>query len=305
VKIFVVGSLNADLVQRVERFPKSGETLVGSDLNIVSGGKGSNQAFAAAYLGGKTTMIGRIGTDPFGPTLLQSLATAGVDTSRIQKSDCATGTATILVATSGDNTIVISPGANARLTPEDVADHLRDLDEESILLTQLEVPIETTAAAVELAHQRGAVTILDPAPARELPRKLLQQITFLTPNQTEAALLLGASHEANTFSEARDVARRLLDLDIPNIVLKLGALGVLLASESGFEEVAGFAVKPIDSTAAGDTWNGAFAVALAEQKSRSDAARFANAAAAISVTRAGAQSAIPQRREVDAFLASQ
>lgn len=299
-----MGSLNADLVQQVERFPRSGETLVGSDLNIVPGGKGANQAFAAARLGGHAQMIGRVGNDPFGPLLISSLAGAGVDTSRVAKSEAATGTASILVLPSGENTIVISPGANGKLTPQDALAQLTELDADCILLTQLEVPLETTEAALRLAHERGAITILDPAPARPLNRELLQFVHFLTPNQSEAALLLGSSRESESMVEAREAARALLALGPRQIALKAGALGVVIVDGEDCIESASFPVTAVDSTAAGDTWNGAFAVALAERKSVEQAARFANAAGALSVTRRGAQSSIPERSEVDALLAS-
>ena len=298
-----MGSLNADLVQRVERFPRPGETVIGSDLSIVPGGKGGNQAYAAAVLGGRVEMVGRVGSDPFGPTLIESLTKAGADTSKILVSPASSGTAAILVLPNGENVIVISPGANGKLTPLDV-ESLDVLEEGAILLVQMEVPLETTRRALEQARERGATTILDPAPARTLSREVLGLVDYLTPNQTEAALLLGTGEEIESYEDAERSARKLLGCGPSTVILKLGALGVVIANREGCQRVPGFAVQAVDSTAAGDTWNGAFAVALAEGKKIAAAARFANAAGAISVTRAGAQSSIPTRGEVDAFLMS-
>jgi ribokinase len=300
--IVVVGSLNADLVQRVERFPRPGETVTGSDLDIVPGGKGANQACAAALLGGQVEMVGRVGSDPFGPMLIESLARAGAGTSKIQVSATSTGTAAILVLPSGENLIVISPGANGKLTPQDVAQSLGTLEPGAILLSQLEVRLETTRSALEIARQHGATTILDPAPAQTLSSEILGLVDFLTPNQTEAALLLDRSREIESYEDAENAACKLLVRGPSTVIVKLGALGVVIANEEGCQRVPGFPVQAVDSTAAGDTWNGAFAVALAEGKGIAVAARFANAAGAISVTRCGAQSSIPARGEVDGLL---
>jgi ribokinase len=302
-KIVVVGSLNADLVQRVERFPRPGETVIGSDLNIVPGGKGANQAYAAALLGGHVEMVGRVGTDPFGPMLVESLAGAGAGTSNIRVSAASTGTAAILVLPNGENLIVISPGANGKLTPQDAVQSLDALEPGTILLTQLEVPVETTQRALEMARQHGATTILDPAPAQTLSPEILELVDFLTPNQTEAALLSDTSGEIESYEDAEGAARKLLARGPSAVIVKLGALGVVIANSEGSRRVPGFPVQAIDSTAAGDTWNGAFAVALAEGKEIAAAAKFANAAGGISVMRSGAQSSIPTRGEVDQLLA--
>lgn len=302
--IVVVGSLNADLVQRVDRIPRPGETLIGSELTIIPGGKGANQAFAAALLGGTVAMVGRVGNDPFGPTLVENLQKAHVDVSRVQVTSGATGTAAIFVLPSGENIIILSPGANGSLTPEIAAPLLDSLGPASILLTQLEVPLSTTAASLQLARNRGAITILDPAPAQTLPPDLLALVDFLTPNQTEAALLLEAKREVESYEAAEHAAIDLRRRGPANVILKLGPLGVVIASSAGTVRVPSFPVAAVDSTAAGDTFNGAFAVALAERKPLEEAARFANAAAALSVTRQGAQSSIPTRAEVDAFLSS-
>lgn len=300
--IVVAGSLNADLVQRVERFPRPGETVVGSDLSIIPGGKGANQACAAALLGGRVKMLGQVGNDPFGPILIESLERANVDTSGVRVSAAATGTAAILVLPAGENLIIISPGANANLTPDTITDRLETIGPRSILLTQLEVPLATTELCLRVARERGATTILDPAPAQALPSELLALVDFLTPNQTEAALLLGSKGEIESYEEAEQAAQELLERGPSAIVLKLGSLGVVVAKRGAAFRAHGFAVKAVDSTAAGDTFNGALAVALAEGSTLEDACRFANAAGAISVTRHGAQSSIPRRTEVEDFL---
>jgi ribokinase len=300
--IIVVGSLNADLVQQVERLPKSGETIAGSDLKIIPGGKGANQACAAARLGGKVEMVGCVGDDAFGPMLTKSLQETGADASKVCISPGATGTAAILVLPSGENTIVISPGANGRLGVTETLNALKMLTSDSILLTQLEVPVETTQAAMKLARERGATTIFDPAPARFLYPEFLKLVSFLTPNQTEAALLLGSRDEIESYEDAEKAARQLLERGPSVVVVKLGSMGAVIADDKGCQQFPSFPVEAVDTTAAGDTWNGAFAVALAESKSLAEAARFANAAGALSVTRQGAQSSIPDRAEVERLL---
>ena len=241
-------------------------------------------------------MIGQVGSDAFADPLLSSLRGAGVDTSGIGRADCSTGAACISVLPNGENAIVISPGANARVTPEFALSRLQELRAGDIVLLQLEIPMVTVQAVAAYARERGAITILDPAPARTLPAELLAQVSYLTPNESEACVLLG--HAA----EAREVATQLRALGHASVILKLGSLGCFLGTETCFGPISGFVVDAVDTTAAGDTFNGAFAVALSEGLALADAARFANAAAAISVTRLGAQSSIPDRAEAAAFL---
>jgi ribokinase len=302
-RIYVAGSLNIDLVIQMDRLARPGETLAGSDLILIPGGKGANQACAAAKLGGRTTMIGQVGSDAFADPLLSSLRSAGVDTSGVSRAECSTGAACISVLPSGENAIVISPGANARVTPEFALSRLQELGPGDIVLLQLEIPIPTVQAVLAHARQRGATAILDPAPARPLSSELLARVTYLTPNESEACLLLGrAGSSIRDEAEAREVATQLRALGPASVILKLGALGCYLATQSFFGPISGFAVDAVDTTAAGDTFNGAFAVALSEGLPLVEAARFANAAAAISVTRLGAQSSIPDRVEAAAFL---
>lgn len=301
--IFVVGSLNIDLVTRVDRLPCPGETIPGSDLAVFPGGKGANQACAAARLGGQAVMIGDTGDDIFGAQLRASLQSAGVDASGVGVCGRATGSACISVLPSGENTIVISPGANAALTPGAALSRLSALGEGDLVLLQLEIPMETVSAVLEYAANRGAITVLDPAPARELPPELLRNVGFLTPNQSEAAQLLAEPHlRIENSRTAEDVARRLLARGPAAVILKLGADGCFLAFGDYTGAIDAFPVPAVDTTAAGDTFNGGFAAALAEGMPIPDAARFASAAAALSVTRHGAQSSIPTRAEVLALL---
>jgi ribokinase len=308
-RILIVGSLNADLVQPLTRMPRRGETVLAGEIKVVPGGKGANQAVAAGRLRGEVTMVGEVGQDHFGDLLIESLNSAGVDGTRIGRSPGATGTACILVLPDGENLIVVSPAANGKLTSETVRTRLQqmpagELSTEWIVLCQLEIPLSATALALATAHRAGAVTILDPAPAQALDRDILSCVSYLTPNQTEAAFLLGSEDLIQTYAEAEQAARRLVAMGPQAVVLKLGPLGCVIADARNCFRVPGFTVDAIDTTAAGDTFNGAFAVALGEGLAASEAARFAHAAAALSVTRFGAQSSIPGRPEVDAFLAA-
>ena len=273
-----------DLVLRVPRFPVAGETLAGGDLELHAGGKGANQACAAAKLGGTVIFIGCVGRDAFGERLTASLQDAGVQTGHLRKADRATGCASIYVTAEGQNSIVISPGANADVSAADVQVALADVTCDDLVLLQLEIPLETVVSALEVAKVVGATTILDPAPAQNLSAALLRLVSILTPNETEAGVVLERGAGA--------------------VILKLGASGCEIQEASGCIAVRGFAVDAVDTTAAGDVFNGALAVGLAEGLTMAAAARFANAAAAISVTRAGAQTSIPARAEVDAFLHS-
>lgn len=302
-QIVVIGSLNADLVQKVERLPKPGETIAGGSLETFSGGKGANQAVAAGRMGARASMIGQVGDDSLSQILRKSLQAAGVDQTAVGVSNTSTGSAIILVFPDGENVIVIAPGANATVTPEVAAERLRGLEQGAFLLSQLEIPIQSVERSLEVAKARGATTILDPAPARELSGDLLRHVDYLTPNETESATLLGDSGLAMEDGPAMErAAERILALGPQAVVLKLGARGCLIASAEGFHRVPGFKVEAVDTTAAGDVFNGAFATALAEGQAVPLAAHFANAAAAMSVTRPGAQDSVPSREAVDRFL---
>jgi ribokinase len=301
-RIAVVGSLNMDFVARVEKLPRPGETVLGAGFQTIPGGKGANQAYAAGRLGGRVRMIGRIGSDVFGQELRRSLQSAGVDISGILDTpDAATGVALIFVEAGGENVIVVAPGANAALDAADVEQALAGMDS-GFLLLQLESPIETVIAAASIAHWCGVTVILDPAPARSLPRELLTCVDIITPNEGEALALLGRDGGSVPLPEAAAVARSLRELGVGTAILKLGAKGAMLSSPAAAAHFPAPGVEVVDATAAGDTFNGALAVALAEGRDVAEAIAFANVAAALSVTRAGAQASIPQRAEVDARM---
>jgi ribokinase len=302
VPITVAGSLNMDFVVQVQKLPQRGETVMGGGFVTIPGGKGANQACAAGRLGGRVRMLGRVGDDVFGRQLLDSLASAGVDTRSVRVSAATpSGVALIFVEAGGQNEIVVASGANGLLSPEDVA---QDLCEASgFLLLQLETPLPTIERAAALASQRGVTLILDPAPAQLLPDSLLARVCVLTPNESEALVLLDRRGTSLTLAEAPEVARALLERGPRAVILKLGAQGAFFQDATGGGHFPGFAVKAVDATAAGDTFGGALGVALAEGRSMDDAIRFANAAAALSVTRLGAQASMPERREVEALLA--
>jgi ribokinase len=305
--IVVVGSLNMDFVVSVKHLPAPGETVLGSNFTMVPGGKGANQACAAGKLSANAVivrMIGRVGKDLFADHLKASLAAAGVDVSGIHASKAQpTGCALISVDEDGQNAIVVASGANFELAAADVEAMRKWFHGASVALFQLENPLPTIAAALRLAREERVLTILDPAPAQTLAADLLASVDILTPNENEALKLLGLPGDGITLEDAPGVAAGLLALGPRTVVLKLGREGCFLKQRDGEEKVAGFPVNAVDTTAAGDTFNAALAVALAQGQSLSEAAVFANAAAAISVTRPGAQTSAPTRDEVDAFLA--
>lgn len=302
-KILVVGSLNADLVQNVPRVPNPGETIEGSELQMFCGGKGANQACAAARLGGVVRMAGMVGEDVFGARLVAELAAAGVDVSRIGRSAKATGAATIFVLPTGENLIVLSPGANAEVSAASALEAVDAQEAGDLLLCQFEIPMQTVVAALLAARKRGVLTILDPAPAKPMPAEMFAAVSVLTPNQSEAAAILGeAAGEICSMDDARVAADRLLQRGPEAAIVKMGGLGCVVATEKFSVEIAGHAVKAVDTTGAGDTFNGALAVALGEGADLVEAARFANGAAALSVMRAGAIQSIPTRDALDRFL---
>lgn len=294
-----------DFVVQVDRLPSPGETALGRDFRMIPGGKGANQACAAGKLArnARVRMVGRVGYDTFADHLKSSLEAAGVDVSGVSSTQGqATGIAEIWVENSGQNSIIVAGGANAELSWADIETFHDLYASATVSLFQLETPLETVEAALRASREAGAVTVLDPAPAQPLPAKLLALVDVLTPNESEACILLGRPPARVGLTEAREMARALRDLGPRAIIVKLGEQGCLY-SDGDKEFVApGFPVKAVDTTAAGDTFNAALGVALCENMPMREALRFANAAAAISVTRLGAQSSAPSRDEVDAFL---
>jgi ribokinase len=253
-------------------------------------------------VGGCVSMIGQVGDDSFGGMLIESLQSAGVNTEHVAIVEGSSGTAMILVLPNGENAIVISAGANATLTPSQAAQRLEGLTSASLLLCQLEIPLETVEHSLAAAKRKGATTILDPAPANTSCLSMLRHVDILTPNETEALQLLGRDGTIDDDVQAQQVARELLQRGATTVVLKLGSRGCCIVNKEFSTVVSGYAVSAVDTTAAGDTFNGAFACALGQRKPIVEAARFANAAGALSVTRPGAQNSIPTREEVEQFL---
>jgi ribokinase len=305
--IVVVGSLNADLVVRMQRFPDAGETVIGESFASYPGGKGANQAYGVAKLGGRVAMVGQVGNDTQGAWLKQHLADAGVDVSHVRAdSAAATGVAVIAIDGSAQNRIVITPGANGSLSAERLDASAALIAKADFLLLQLEIPLPAVERAARLAKEAGAVVILDPAPAAPLGPGLLQWVDYITPNETELlALTRGSRPGVLARVEAVRRAGQLRALGAKGVIVKLGAAGAVLVSERGEHLWPAFPVTAVDTTAAGDAFNAAFAFALADGQTEQDAGRFATAAAAISVTRAGAQPSMPSRTEVEALLKDQ
>jgi ribokinase len=300
--LVVVGSLNMDLVVQTPRIPKIGETVSGAeDLKLIPGGKGANQAYGSAMLGADVVMIGRVGNDAFGDTLVLNLDNVKVDTRFITRDpDAATGIALIMVEESGQNIIVVSPGANRRVSPEDVSQGESVIRSADVLLLQLEIPLETVTRAVEIARLYDVITVLNPAPAQHLPGKLLSSIDYIIPNETEMALL--SEYEINTDNEIRQAASALRELGANTIVMTIGSRGAVLITEKEFTHFPTFPIDPVDTTAAGDAFVASFAVALAEGKSLQEAVRFGNAAGALACTKLGAQPSLPDRDHLENLI---
>jgi ribokinase len=301
--IIVVGSSNTDMIIKLERIPRPGETILGGDFVTAAGGKGANQAVGAARAGGQVTFIARVGRDMLGNQAVAGFIKHGIHVDYVFRDPSApSGVALIFVAKDGENSIAVAGGANGRLSPADVKKAAKIFAGASVLVMQLETPLETLQAAAELATKAGVRVILNPAPARPLPDTLLRHVSVLTPNETEVELLTGIPVTNNT--AAAKAAAKLRARGVETVILTLGARGAFIADADGNRRVPGFKVKAVDTTAAGDIFNGALAVALAENKPLGDAVRFANAAAAISVTRLGAQPSAPSRKEIAKLLRS-
>lgn len=296
-KIVVVGSSNTDMILKLDRIPRPGETLLGGEFVTAAGGKGANQAVAAARAGGQVTLVARVGKDMFGEQAVAGFVESGINVDYVQYDKAASGVALIFVAKDGENSIGVGGGANSKLSPADVRKAKGAFANADVVIMQLETPLETVQAAADLAAANGARVILNPAPAQPLPDKLLKKISILTPNETEAELLTGI--KVTDEVSCRRAADVLLGKGIKTVIITLGRRGSYVATATSAQLVPGFKVKPVDTTAAGDTFNGALAVALAEGVSMPDAVRFANAAGAISVTRLGAQPSAPKRSEIE------
>lgn len=302
--IIVVGSLNTDLVVRTPRRPLIGETITGAEYSEVGGGKGANQALAAARLGAQVRMIGHVGRDAYGKLVTESLASGGVDVSNVRAIEGArTAVAFIVVESEGENSIIVASGANQLWSEEDISRTEALLDqapEGTIVMLQLEIPIEVVSRALARAKDRGHRIILDPAPVKPMPADLLEGIDYATPNELEASQI--TKIEVRGVKTAIDAGKVLLDRGVRTAIITLGGKGCVIATKEATQHYPTYPVNPVDTTAAGDAFNGAFAVALGKGKSCEEAAAFANAAAALATTKLGAQPSLPSREEVDEFL---
>ncbi|WP_158145229.1 ribokinase [Vibrio metschnikovii] len=301
-RLVVLGSVNADHVLQVPTFPRPGETLHGRNYQVIPGGKGANQAVAAARLKADIGFIACVGDDAFGIESCERFKRDGMDIRGVKvQADCPTGIAMIQVSDRGENSICLSAEANDRLTAEAIEDDLPSIRAASYLLMQLETPIDGIIKAAQVAKQAKTKVVLNPAPARELPSSLLSCVDVITPNETEAQVLTGIT--VTDDATAQQAATVLHQQGIEIVIITLGAKGVWLSEHGRGQLIPGFRVSVTDTTAAGDTFNGAFVTGLLENMPLESAIKFAHAAAAISVTRFGAQTSIPTRQEVDEFLA--
>jgi ribokinase len=300
-KVVVIGSSNTDMAVRTPRIPAPGETVLGGDFMMTSGGKGANQAVAAARLGADVTLIARVGTDVFGDRTVAHIAAAGVNTKYIVRdSRAASGVALICIAEDGQNSIVVAGGANNRLSPEDIDAARSAIEEADVITVQFETPLETVAHVIRVAKELGRQIVVNPAPALALPAGFLKGVDVITPNEVEAAMLLGLAPDECI--EGAEAARRLLVLGVGAAVVTLGSEGAVCGTTGRVQQIPGKRVTAVDTTAAGDCFTGALACALGEGHELGPAISFANAAAALSVTRLGAQVSMPTRSEVESLI---
>jgi ribokinase len=299
--IVVVGSSNTDMIIKMDKIPAPGETVLGGEFTIAAGGKGANQAVAAARAGGHVGFVACVGDDMFGEQALEGFTKDSINTDYVFKDkQQPSGCALIFVDKDGENSIAVASGANARLTPKHIDLAKDKIISSEILIMQLETPLDTVKHTAQLASDNGIPVILDPAPAQQLDDDMLKGISILTPNENEAELLTGIPVEDE--ESADKAASYLLAKGIDTVLITLGSRGTFIATEKIREMIAGLKVTAVDSTAAGDVFNGALAVSLSEKTPLIDAVRFANTAAALSVTKLGAQPSAPLRKEIEEFL---
>ncbi len=300
-KIVVLGSSNTDMIIQVKKIPKPGETVIGGKFSIAAGGKGANQAVAAVRAGGNVAFVSRIGKDMFGNTSLKGFLEDGLNVENIFiDSEEPSGVALIFVDEKGENSIAVAPGSNSKLLPGDINRKLKIISDADILLMQLEIPLETIEYASEIAFENNVKIILNPAPAQHLSDKLLRQISIITPNETEAEFLTGV-HVTNA-KDAEKAAKILFEKGIGIVIITLGSKGAFVFSEIFKGLIPSYKVEATDTTAAGDVFNGALAAALSENKELKTAVKFANAAAALSVTKLGAQPSAPFKENIFKLL---
>ncbi|HBF35874.1 MAG TPA: ribokinase [Firmicutes bacterium] len=303
-KICVVGSINMDLIVTANRFPQPGETLVGKEFNTFPGGKGANQAVAAGRLQADVRMVGKIGDDMYGAQLIHNLQENGVKTSEVMvDSNYSTGIAAIEVDGTGENHIIIVPGANGKVDIPLIDEKLDAMLEADIFLFQLEIPLETVIYAMRKLKEHGKTIILDPAPACPLPEEIYRFIDFLTPNETEIAMITG--REIKTMTDIKEAAASLYQKGVGAVIVKAGSHGAYFFSKKDFFHCPGFTVKAVDTTGAGDSFNGGLAVSLAGENGVKESVKFANAVGALSTTAKGAQNAMPTLTQVTSLIKNQ
>ena len=300
-KVIVVGSANTDFTVQIPHLPVKGETVIGGTFTTANGGKGANQAVAAARLGAEVTFVARLGSDNIGSEALESYHREGIHTGFIVRDPAlASGVALILVGGAGENMIAVASGANWALCPEDVIQAESAIKDADCLLVQLEIPMETVLTAAKLAARHKVRVILNPAPGKEIPPELLRLVDILTPNKEEARILSGESSQSDNISVLFQLAQK---TGVKNIIMTVGENGSLVYSDRRVTEVPGYQVTPVDTTACGDAFNGALAVALGRGQGIFQAVRYANAVGAMAATKLGAQPSLPTAHEVDNFLA--
>ena len=301
--IVVVGSLNMDLAVKALRIPVAGETIHSEDLHTIPGGKGANQAAAAVKLGSKVALVGRVGDDAFGPRLIDSLKQLGVNTNHVRiDAEAATGTAIIIVNEGGENSIVVSPGANGRVAKEDIDRIDKLLDQAKYLLLQFEIPLETVQYAIEIASRKKVKVILNPAPAKKVPLEILTKVDFLVSNETETKILTGL--EVKDLNSAEAAARKLAELGVSVVIITLGEKGALFVAGNEAIHIPAQKVKVVDTTAAGDAFIGGLATALVKGYALKDAVKYASCAGTLAVTKFGAQTSLPTLEEVEHLFKS-
>ncbi len=302
--IVVIGSSNTDMTIKMACIPKPGETILGGEFSTAAGGKGANQAVSAARAGGQVAFIARVGEDMFGEQSIKGFIQDGIDIEYIIRDRSApSGVALIFVDEKGENSIAVASGANANLSPADIEAAKDVIAAAGILLMQLEIPVETVKRAAEIARTNEVEVILNPAPAQPLEDEILKNISIITPNEPEAELLTGIKVEDE--GGAADAANEILAKGVKKVLITMGSRGVYVAAPDFKGIIPGFRVSAVDTTAAGDVFNGVLAVSLSENKSLYEAVRFSNAAAALSVTKLGAQTSAPHRSEIKSFLLRQ
>ncbi|WP_053955481.1 ribokinase [Inediibacterium massiliense] len=299
-KITVIGSMNMDLVANVDHMPKTGETIIGKSFEEIPGGKGANQAVAMARLGGQVNMIGKLGDDGFGKTLLKGLQKDEISVEGVQiEENTPSGVALITVSKEAHNSIIVVPGANFKLKKEDIDRNIQIIKESDFLVLQLEVPIDTVKHSLKRAKDLGVYTILNPAPAQKLDKSIIENVDLLIPNETELEILSGI--EINNEEDVIKASKSLIEKGVESLIVTLGEKGSMYIDEKGFKKFKAHKVKAVDTTAAGDSFIGGVCVSLSEGKTIEEAIGYGSKVGALTVTKKGAQSSLPYKEEIEAL----